>query len=62
MINDPALAIDELKSATAAPGNIGVLDVGVIVTLLSAISDDALGNEMVRMCMIAMGGGGGGGY
>ena len=47
MINDPALAIDELKNATAAPGNVGVLDVGVIATLLSAISDDALGNEMV---------------
>ena len=48
MINDPALAIGELKFITAAPDTIDFLDVEVIATLLSALSNDALGNEMVK--------------
>ena len=49
MIDEPGSAIDELKSITAKPADLYVLDVGIISTLLSALLDDARGNETVRM-------------
>ena len=54
MINDPAFAIDELNSITAAPDTIDFLDVEVIATLLSVLSNDALGNKMVNEIMIKL--------
>ena len=49
MIDEPGLAIDELKSITAKPEDINSLDLGIISTLLSALFADAQGNETVRM-------------